>query len=1002
MKHVLVLLSSLAATAALFSLSPIARAQSTCATPGFAVTPIIHAWTGRLPPEFTAMKRVADGSWTAAQLATNYSSNPLNIATVTPNFQNQVVACAPPGNGHTGSGTVTGVAPPAMSSQFAAIGDMDGSGNLSAALISGTGVTVYIGTGSFMMASSKSYPTGFLPTGVALADLNHDGKADLVVADLQVGQSSDNGDVAVLINNGDGSFQNPVKYSAGSGPISVAIADVDGDGIPDIVSANNNDGTVSVLSGKGDGTFKPAVNYPIGGFPQGLLLVDFNGDGKLDIAAGTAGSGVNTVSVLLNQGNGTFGAARNTPCPSANFFLTAYDFNSDGKQDVVVNDAFGTEIAVLLGKGDGTFTWSHTYAVAGSPTALIVTDFNNDGIADIMVASGNDAFLGPDTGSGNISVLLGNGDGTFRGTALYNAGSGAKAAAIADFNKDGDADVVVSSPFGNPAVQFFKGNGDGTFAAGTSIPQFSSANFVVTADFDGDGNPDIAVTGNGSVQVSRGDGHGGFAAPTSTSVSVAPQYLAVGDFNNDGKPDLLAAEATSTTAGAVSLLIGNGNGTFKTPTTPLSGVNAQTVATGDFNLDGNLDAVVAIGGDPVSFTPGSLVILKGTGTGTLTAQPALTVGGAQSNPISVAVGDVNSDGRPDLVVAYEDFDGGSNHLQIFLGNGDGTFRAQAPMDTDFGPVAIVISDFNGDGHPDLIVSHCCGATDMTYLLGVGDGTFQAETHFSGGPSPYGLAMGELNGDGVQDLVVTTYEFNNRGYMAAVPGAGLRTQSAASFAFMPLAPDSIVASFGAGIATGTLPNVTATSLLGTTIDVKDSAGVTRPATLTFIDPHQVNYIIPDGTASGLATITVHSGTGTDLTTQYYVAGNSPGIFVLNGAGLIAADVLRVHSDGTSVGENIYNVVNNQLVPNPVNLGVAAGDTVFLEIFGTGFRFAGQSNVQVTIGGVNAPVSFAGAQVSPGLDQLNVQVPTSLAGRGKVTVVVTVNGNQVANLTNFVIQ
>jgi uncharacterized protein (TIGR03437 family) len=287
------------------------------------------------------------------------------------------------------------------------------------------------------------------------------------------------------------------------------------------------------------------------------------------------------------------------------------------------------------------------------------------------------------------------------------------------------------------------------------------------------------------------------------------------------------------------------------------------------------------------------------------------------------------------------------------------------------------------------------------MLGNGDGTFQPETHLSGGPASSAIAMAELNGDGVQDLAVTNYEANGLGYITILPGAGLRTQSAASFAFEPLAPASIVACFGHDLATGTLAS-TATTLLGTTVNVKDSAGETRPATLTFVDPHQVNYIIPDGTASGLATVTVRSGDGTSTSTQYYIGASSPGIFALNSTGLIAAGVARFHSDGTADAENIFKVVNNQVVANPLDLGVAAGDQVFLLIYGTGFRSVGQSNMHVTIGGLNAPVSYAGAEGSPGLDQLNVQVPTSLAGRGKVTVVVTANGTQVANLTNFVIQ
>jgi uncharacterized protein (TIGR03437 family) len=464
---------------------------------------------------------------------------------------------------------------------------------------------------------------------------------------------------------------------------------------------------------------------------------------------------------------------------------------------------------------------------------------------------------------------------------------------------------------------------------------------------------------------------------------------------------LVAGASTGASAGAVSVLIGDGNGSFKTPTTPLTGVNAQVVATGDFNLDGNLDAAVVVGGSVGNNNvAGSLVTLTGKGDGTFAAQPAMKVGTTPVDPLFVAVGDVNGDGRPDLAVVYEDFNS-AFFVQVFLGKGDGTFQALPPMTTESGAGSIVINDFNGDGRPDLVISHCCGG-DMTYMLGNGDGTFKAETHFSGGAYPSGMAMGELNGDGVQDLVVAdNLPQGEQGFVAILPGAGLRTQSAASFAFLPLAPNSIVATFGHGVATGTLAGVTAASLLGTTVNVQDSAGVSRPATLTFVSPHQVNYIVPDGTANGLAKATVLSGDGTSIATQYYVSGAAPGIFAINGGGLIAADVLRVHKDGTAVSENIYSVVNNQVVALPLNLGVAAGDKVFLEIFGTGFRSVSQANVQVTIGGVSAPVTFVGAQESPGLDQLNVQVPASLAGRGNVTVVMTA-GSQVANLTNFVIQ
>ena len=993
---------------ALVCFSPFVRAQYTCTAPGISATPLIAGWTapeGVIPTSITGMKRVANGSWTGAQLD---PSSPFSLLTTIPDFQNQVAACAPPGLGLTASGTVGGAVPPAVSSQFIALGNLDGSGNLSAAVLAGGGVTVYIGNSSFMPVSIKTYPTGSQPAGVVVADLNNDGKPDIVVADFQVGQNGDNGDIAVLLNNGNGSFQNPVKYNTGDGPMSIAVGNVDGDGIPDIVTANIYANTVSVLIGVGDGTFKPPVSYAVGTLPEGVILADFNGDGKLDIGLVTTNLVVGgfNVSVLLNLGKGVFGAVQNSPSPQNSTFLAAHDLDGDGKLDLVVNDSTGSEIGILKGNGDGTFVWSQTYSVEVNPAALIVTDFNNDGIADIVVGSGNDAIVGPDTGSGYMSVLLGNGDGTFRGTPLYATGNWPSSVAIADFNNDGNADLVATNLYGDPSVEWFKGNGDGTFATGAGIAQFgpaSAASFAATADFNGDGNPDLAVaSANGSVLVSLGDGHGGFAPTTSTSVAGSPEYLAVGDFNGDGIPDVVVAGATvqGGSTGAVSVLTGNGDGTFKTPTTPLIGLNALVVATGDFNLDGNLDAVVvAQGSVGNNNVPGSVVILLGSAAGTLTAQPAMTVGTTPADPLFVAVGDVNGDGKPDLVVEYEDFNYGSN-VQVFLGKGDGTFQALTPMAVAFGTGTLVINDFNGDGRPDLVISHCCGG-DLTYMLGNGDGTFQAETHLGGGPNPLSMAMGEFNGDGVQDLVVTDNLYQKaQGFVAILPGAGLRTQSAASFAFLPLAPDSIVACFGSGVGTGTSGAGPSNVILGTTVNVQDSAGTSRPATLLYVSPHQVNYVIPDGTASGLATVTVTNGNGTALTTKYYVSPASPGIFALNSAGLIAANVIRVHS-GVTTMENIYTVTNGKVVANPLNLGVSSGDTVSLQILGTGFRSVSQGNLHVTIGGANATITSSGAQESPGLDQITAQVPTSLAGRGRVTVVVTA-GSQVANLTNFVIQ
>ncbi len=225
-----------------------------------------------------------------------------------------------------------------------------------------------------------------------------------------------------------------------------------------------------------------------------------------------------------------------------------------------------------------------------------------------------------------------------------------------------------------------------------------------------------------------------------------------------------------------------------------------------------------------------------------------------------------------------------------------------------------------------------------------------------------------------------------------------TVSAASYLGASLASESIVAAFGSGMATGvaladSLP--LPTTLLGTTIKVKDSAGVERLSPLFFVAPTQINYQIPPSTAAGVATITVGSGDGTISTGKVNIATVAPGLFSANasGQGVAAATVLRIKADGSQSFEPVgaYDQTRNQFVPLPIDLG-ADSDQLFLILFGTGARFdSSPATATCLIGDVNAEVLYAGAQGGfVGLDQANVRLPRNLIGRGEVTVVLTVDG------------
>lgn len=221
-------------------------------------------------------------------------------------------------------------------------------------------------------------------------------------------------------------------------------------------------------------------------------------------------------------------------------------------------------------------------------------------------------------------------------------------------------------------------------------------------------------------------------------------------------------------------------------------------------------------------------------------------------------------------------------------------------------------------------------------------------------------------------------------------------SAASFAGATLASESIVAAFGVKLATDVVVASTIplpTSLAGTMLKVKDSAGAERLAPLFFVSPGQINYLMPPGTASGTATVTVNSSDGTLSAGSVQITAVAPGLFTANanGQGVPAAVLFRVSGNGSQSVEAISRFDGTGFVPLPLDLGPAT-DQVFLILFGTGFRFnSGLSAVPCTIGGVNAEVSFASAQGDlVGLDQANVRIPRSLIGRGIVNVILTVNG------------
>ncbi len=332
--------------------------------------------------------------------------------------------------------------------------------------------------------SNNTYSVGNGPYYIAVGDFNGDGKPDLASANYH------SNDVSVLLGNGNGTFSNSVAYPAGVNPVSLSVADIFGDRVDDLMIANSFTTGVSYLQGAGDGTFFAPFVFTMGHEPYSETVGDLNNDGWPDLIS-VSGSD-NRVSVRLNDQIGDFGPVTDNDVSVTPFSATIGDFNGDGNPDLVTPNNGSNNVSVLLGNGDGTFQLPINFMVGNGPIAVAVGDFNGDGKLDLADANRT---------ANNVSVLLGNGDGLFQAPLYFGAGTDPLDIQVGDFNGDGLLDLVTANNSSNN-VSVLLGYGDGTFAAGRNFSTGTNTYAVEVGDFNGDGKLDMASVNYGSNNVS--------------------------------------------------------------------------------------------------------------------------------------------------------------------------------------------------------------------------------------------------------------------------------------------------------------------------------------------------------------------------------------------------------------------------------------------------------------------------------------------------------------------